>query len=65
MFDSYGMSLQQFNEYVDECKKLGYTVNKSSFDDFYSVDNSDGYNIYLSYNSNYKMSGSLKEPDND
>lgn len=49
MFDAYGMSLEQFNSYVEECKGMGYTVDPSGYEGFYSAHDSTGYNIYLSY----------------
>ena len=64
MFDAYGLSLDQFNAYVDECKGLGYTVDPGSFEGFYSADNAEGYNVYLYYNEDdYSMSGTIKAPE--
>lgn len=48
-FDIYGMSLEQFNAYVEECKGMGYTVDPSSYEGFYSAYDSEGYNVYLYY----------------
>lgn len=48
-FEAYGLSLDQFNEYVDKCKQLGFTVDGSSYEGYYSADDKDGYNVYLSY----------------
>lgn len=64
MFDAYGISLDQFNSYVDECKNLGYTVDESSFEGFYSADNEEGYNVYLYYDEDDEsMSGTVKSPE--
>lgn len=64
MFDAYGLSLEQFNAYIAECKSLGYTVEPRSFEGFYSADNADGYNVYLHYDENdYSMSGTIKAPE--
>ncbi len=64
MFDAYGLSLEQFNSYVEECKNLGYTVESSSFEGFYSADNAKGYNIYLFYDEEgHSMSGTIKTPE--
>lgn len=64
MFDAYGLSLEQFNAYVEECKGLGYTVEPGSFEGFYSADNSEGYNIYLYYDEkDYSMSGTISAPE--
>lgn len=64
MFDAYGLSLEQFNAYVKECKELGYTVETDSFEGFYSADNTEGYNVYLYYDENdYSMSGTISAPE--
>lgn len=49
LFSAYGISLEQFNAYVEECKNMGYTVDPSSYEGFYSADDTEGYNVYLSY----------------
>lgn len=65
MFDAYGLTLEQFNAYVEECKKLGYTIDPGSFEGFYSADNTEGYNVYLSYDEKeHSMSGTVKAPEN-
>lgn len=64
MFDAYGMSLDEFNAYVDECIELGYTVDASSYEGFYTADNEEGYNVYLYYQDNdYAMSGTIEAPE--
>ncbi len=64
MFDAYGLTLEQFNAYVEECKALGYTVDEGSFEGFYSADNAEGYNVYLSYDEDdYSMSGTVESPN--
>lgn len=64
MFDAYGLTLEQFDAYVERCKEQGYTVSPSSFEGFYSADNSDGYNVYLHYDDKkYSMSGTVKAPE--
>ena len=64
MFDAYGMSLDEFNAYVEECKALGYTVDENSYEGFYSADNAEGYNVYLYYeNGDDAMSGTVKAPE--
>ena len=66
MFDAYGLSLEQFNAYVEECKELGYTVNPSSYGGFYSADNTEGYNVYLYYDEeDYSMSGTISAPETE
>lgn len=64
MFDAYGLSLEQFNAYVEECKELGYTIEPGSFEGFYSADNTEGYNVYLYYDEkDYSMSGTISAPE--
>lgn len=64
MFDARGMSLQQFNDYVNECMEMGYTVEAMSHDGFYSANNSDGYNIFLDYDEDDRtMSASVRAPE--
>jgi len=64
MFDAYGMSLDQFDAYVEQCRALGYTVDESSHEGFYSADNAEGYNVYLYYeNDDDNMSGTVKVPE--
>lgn len=63
MFDAYGISLEQFDAYVEECKSMGYTVDPSSYEGFYSADDTEGYNVYLSYEEDdYALSGSVEAP---
>ena len=52
MFKAYGFSLNEFDDYVDQCKKKGYTENPNSFDGFYTADSNDGYNVRLNYDEN-------------
>lgn len=47
-FIAYGFSLQQFNTYIEECKKLGYTA-ELNFKNNYDIKNSEGYEADLSY----------------
>lgn len=64
MFDAYGMSLEQFNAYVEECKAQGYTIDASNFEGFYTADNDEMYNVYLNYNKNDNyMSGTIEAPE--
>lgn len=64
MLDARGMSLEQFNDYVNECMEMGYTVEAMSHEGFFSADNSDGYNIYLYYDEDDRtMSASVSAPE--
>lgn len=63
-FDAYGMTLDKFDAYVNKIKELGYTVDPSSYEGFYSADNAEGYNIYLSYDeTDNSMYVSFDAPD--
>ena len=62
-FDAYGMSLEQFNAYVEECKRLGYTDKSYKSETSYYAYNSEGYQINLSYQKkDYKMDGTVYPP---
>ena len=64
MFYAYGMSLNEFNSYVEECKALGYTADANSFEGFYSADNAEGYNVYLNYHKDDdSMSLTVEAPE--
>lgn len=64
MFDAYGMSLEQFDAYVEQCQDLGYTVDIDSDEGFYSADNDEGYNVYLYYEEDDGvMSGTVEAPE--
>ncbi len=63
-FHAYGMSLDQFNTYVEECKKQGYSVNVSSSEGDYAADNKDKYHIDLYYfEGDNEMRGSIDAPE--
>lgn len=49
--DVYKTSKKEYNNYVDNCKKKGFTENYYGTDDYYSADHADGYSLRLSYNS--------------
>ena len=64
MFDAYGMSLEQFNAYVEACKEQGYTENASSSDGYYTADSADGYSVNLSYyEEDGRMSATVRAPE--
>lgn len=66
MFDAYGLTLEQFNAYVNECKELGYTVEPGNFEGFYTADNTEGYNVYLHYDEQeHSMSGTISAPETE
>lgn len=65
MFDAFEVSLDQFNSYVDKCKNLGYVINSSGFEGYYSADSDKGYNIHLSYDGESLSMGVTVSANND
>lgn len=64
IFHAYGMTLEQFNEYVDSCKAMGYTENETSHEGFYTADDAEGYNVYLFYKDyNCVMDATFQVPE--
>ncbi len=64
MCDVYGISKEDYQKYIEECKKMGYTKDSDSFDDFYSAENSEGYELSLDYDADKcKMDISISCPD--
>ncbi len=65
-FDAYGLSLDQFNAYIEKCKELGYTVEPNSFEGFYSADNAKGYKVRLSYQEDdCSMYATVRAPESE
>lgn len=66
MYEAYGLTMDDFDTYIDSCKEMGYTEDPSEFEGFYSADNAEGYNVYMNYD---KEKGSVsvifKAPDED
>lgn len=56
---------EQFNDYIDECKKKGFTVDYSKSDDSYSAKNKDGYDLDIQYEDNNVMEIVLDDPDEE
>ena len=60
----YGISLEQFNTYVETCKTQGFTSDPGEFEGFYSAENAEGYSVYLSYRENsHSFYASFDAPD--
>lgn len=65
-FTAYGMSLEQFNDYVKKCEEHGYTVDVDRDEGYYIAYNNEGYRILLDYNEdNCSMSGSVDAPSTE
>lgn len=47
--DIYNVSLEQFSNYVDMCKKSGFTVDKFGDSTYYSAINKDKYKLIINY----------------
>lgn len=52
----------QFSDYIDECKKKGFTVDYNKGDDYYYAKNEDGYNLDIRYKDDNVMEIVLSEP---
>ena len=63
-FDLYArkMSRTDYNNYVERCKKRGFTKNYSKTDDTYYADNDKGYNLSLIYDENEKYTSICLKP---
>lgn len=47
--DIYDISDEQFENYIDECKNCGFTVDYNKFDGYYSAKDEKGYTLSLTY----------------
>lgn len=45
----YNVSADMFEDYISKCKDAGFTVDYSQHEDFFMASNSDGYDLWLSY----------------
>lgn len=55
--------IEEFNAYVEACADKGFTENASELEKLYSAQNSDGYQLSVSYQGNGVMSISVDEPE--
>lgn len=63
-FEAYGVSLDEFDAYVEQCQTLGYTVDPNSYEGHYSATSADQYEIRLSYyDSDESMDVTVNAPD--
>ena len=64
-FEVPNWTIDEFNAYVEECRAAGYNLNVLEYDDYYSADNAEGYNIYLNYYKTWsRMEGTIRAPIN-
>ena len=62
-FEAYGLSRDQFNTYVEECKKRGYNVDLSYVDGFFSANSKEGYNIKAVYDEDdHSITAAINSP---
>ena len=50
----YKITKKYFEEYVEECKDYGFTVDYMKYDNYYSSNNEDEYSLSLSYDEKEK-----------
>lgn len=63
-FDAYEQTLDDYYNYVDECKNMGYTVDVESDDSSYDAKNSERYEIEIEYDEDeQKLNVSIYSPD--
>lgn len=55
--DIYKISEQQFEDYVDECKAYGFSVDYDKISGYYSADNEEGYSLMITYDDEEKEMG--------
>lgn len=58
-------SLDDYNDYVDECIDLGFTEDYQRGDDYFYADNEDGYHVSVKYEGNNTMFVRIDEPDEE
>lgn len=65
-FDAYGLTMEEFNSYVAQCKEKGFTRDSTEHSGYYRAENAEGYEISANYNDDdCKMYFSLDAPDED
>lgn len=48
-FNAYGLTINDYYNYIEKCKKMGYTVDSNNYNTSYNAKNSEGYEIDISY----------------
>ena len=49
------ISKEQYDEYVNQCKEKGFTLDYSNSDSYYMAKNENGYSLYLSYDERREL----------
>ena len=62
-FVACGLTKNDYDSYVEKCKKMGYTVDADSYDDFYYAKNSEGYKIDIRYDEDdFELNVTISAP---
>ncbi len=65
-FDACGLTKDDYDKYIEECKKMGYTVDVDSDSDSFLAKNTEGYQIDIDYDEDeYEMSVTISAPGQD
>jgi len=54
MFEVLDISPDEYNDYIQKCKDMGYTEDIMEFDGYYDASNANGNSIGSGYNKNQK-----------
>ena len=58
-------SKAEYDEYVNSCIERGFTVDYDKYENIYSAENADGWELYLEYEGNNIMSVEIDAPEED
>ncbi len=69
-FEGYGASEEIFENYISDCKDMGYTIDMSEggeqANSYFTAENASGYELRVEYDAiDEKMSGRVCAPDED
>ena len=64
-FYAADMSLEDFEDYVEDLKEEGFDVNHYKTDESYSAQNKDGYKVSISYEGFNTIKISISKPEED
>ena len=64
-FDALNMTLEDVDNYAEQCKQLGFDVDVRGYEGFYAAHNADGYEVRVTHFEEWNMlSVSIVSPDN-
>ena len=65
-FEAYGVTKEDFNKYVEECKESGYTAEAEDLGDYYSAKDSEGYSLSVNFSEDTEsFDVSIDRPDGE